>query len=140
MTEPIELFARQIFEAQPFTCLLGANLEKARQEEVVISLPLRRDLFQQHGFAHGGVISYLADNSITFAGGIALGGDALTAEFKINYIRPAKGEKLVARAKLIHAGRRQAVCQCEIFVRNGADERLCAHASGSVVANVRNMG
>lgn len=31
--------------------------------------PLRDEHLQQHGFVHGGVISYLADNALTFAGG-----------------------------------------------------------------------
>ncbi len=82
---------------------------------------------------HGGDISYLADNTITFAGGLALNGNALTAEFKINYLRPAIGDYLVARAKARSIGKRQAVCQCEVYVVNGSEEKLCALAQGTVV-------
>src|SRR5690606_24162277 len=104
--EQLVAFARGIFEAQPFSRLLGATLVRASAEETEIRLPLRDELLQQHGFAHGGVLAYLADNAITFAGGMALGGNALTSEFKINYLRPATGELLVARAFAVSSGRR----------------------------------
>ena len=67
--------AKRVFAAQPFTVLLGAELVEAGAGFATIALPLRDVLKQQHGFAHGGVVSYLADNALTFAGGLALGGD-----------------------------------------------------------------
>jgi uncharacterized protein (TIGR00369 family) len=94
---------------------------------------LRDDLKQQHGFAHGGVVSYAVDNALTFAGGSVLGPGVVTSEFKINYVRPALGDSIVARADVIHAGKSQAVCRCDVFVvRNGA-ESLCATAQGTIV-------
>ncbi|RLQ89604.1 PaaI family thioesterase [Notoacmeibacter ruber] len=124
--------ARAIFAEQPFTQFLGSELANISQEKIEIRLPLKPQLLQQHGYAHGGVLSYLADNAITFAGGIALNGDALTSEFKINYLRPAKGAVLVARAETLSSGRRQAVCRCDIFVEE-APETLVAVAQGTVV-------
>ena len=124
--------AGQIFAAQPFTRLLGAELVTATLDAVTIRLELRDDLLQQHGYAHGGVISYLADNAITFAGGIAFGGDALTSEFKINYLRPAKGGALIATAGARSVGGKQAVCQCEIAVE-GRETELVAIALGTIV-------
>ena len=97
-------------------------------------MPITEDFRQQHGFAHGGLVSYLADNAITFAGGLALGGDALTSEFKINYVRPARGTVLVARAEALAVGRRQAVCRCEVQAVEDGAETLCALAQGTVVA------
>ena len=43
-----------------------------------MSIAIDGYLEQQNGFVHGGVISYIADNSIKFTGGLSLGGDALT--------------------------------------------------------------
>jgi uncharacterized protein (TIGR00369 family) len=129
----IQTLARQIFEAQPFSRLVGAQLVEVGSDSAEIQLKVRDDLTQQHGYVHGGVISYLADNALTFAGGIALGGDALTAEFKINYLRPARGHLLIARAKAIGIGRRQAVTQCEILVCDHDGKHLCAVAQGTVV-------
>ncbi|WP_211341011.1 PaaI family thioesterase [Paracoccus methylarcula] len=82
--------ARSIFTQQAFTRYLGAELVELPGNGAVIELPLRDELRQQHGYAHGGALSYLADNTLTFAGGMALKGDTLTSEFKINYLRPAR--------------------------------------------------
>ena len=124
---------REALNAQPFTKLLGATLEHIGDETIVLALPLRDDLKQQHGFAHGGVLSYLADNALTIAGAMGLGRRVLTSEFKINYVRPAIGATLVARASVIYAGKRQAVCRCDIFVREEQAEKLVATAQGTIV-------
>ena len=140
VTDPMtdmEAFARGVFEAQPFTRLMGARLDSVGPGTAALSLPLEDRHRQQHGFAHGGAISYLADNAITFAGGLALGGDALTSEFKINYLRPAGGTLLIARARAEGVGRRQAVCRCEVHAVEDGAETLCALAQGTVVAASR---
>jgi uncharacterized protein (TIGR00369 family) len=129
----LQAFARQVFESQPFSQFIGAQLTNSGPGSAELSIPIVDHLKQQHGFVHGGVISYLADNSITFAGGLALGGNALTSEFKINYLKPAIGSLLVARAHAKSVGKRQAVCQCEIFVVENGEEKLCAIAQGTVV-------
>ncbi|MDV8009305.1 PaaI family thioesterase [Rhodococcus sp. IEGM 1318] len=128
-------FANKIFSSQPFSNFIGAELDHVGKNSAQISAMMREDLRQQHGYAHGGVISYLADNSLTFAGGLALGGDALTAEFKINYVSPARGKKLIARASTLSSGSRQAVCQSLIYsVDEEGTELLCAAAQGTIVA------
>lgn len=131
--EEIHKLAKSIFESQPFTRFIKAELHHIDKKSVEIRLPIREDVQQQHGYVHGGAISYLADNAITFAGGIALGGDALTSEFKINYLKPAKGNYVAAIAKVISTGKRQSVCQCEIFSIDGDRTTLCAIAQGTVV-------
>ncbi len=129
------LFAQRIFERQPFTRYVGARLAGIKNNEVTVELDIRSDLLQQHGFVHGGVLSYLADNALTFAGGVALGGDALTSEFKINYLRPAKGVRLAARAWPISTTRRQSVCACEVTCTNEeGTATLVAAAQGTIVA------
>lgn len=133
-TNDLQAFARRVFAAQPFSQFLGAELTACRPGTAELKLPVEEHLTQQHGFVHGGVISYLADNSLTFAGGLALGGNALTSEFKINYLRPARGTHLIARAEAKSRGKRQAVCQCEVFATKGDEETLCALAQGTVVA------
>jgi uncharacterized protein (TIGR00369 family) len=123
---------RAALNAQPFTRLLGASLEQIDGDSVVLSLPLRDDLKQQNGFAHGGVLSYLADNALTIAGAMGLGRQVLTSEFKINYVRPAIGTILIARATVIYVGKRQAVCRCDVFARETGDEKLVATAQGTI--------
>lgn len=131
--EELSAMAHQIFDAQPFSRFIGAELTACGADHATITIHIKDELTQQHGFVHGGVLSYLADNAITFAGGLALGGNALTSEFKINYLKPAQGARLVARATARHVGKRQAVCQCELFCITGEQETLCALAQGTVV-------
>ncbi len=120
--------------AQPFSRLLGAELHSLSPALCELHVPLTASLRQHVGFAHGGVLCYIADSALTFAGGAALQIPVVTSEFKINYVRPAIGEHLIARAQVVHAGRTQAVCRCEVFVLNGGEEKLCAVAQGTIVA------
>lgn len=127
-------FGKGILAQQPFSVLLGAELTRFEQGLAEIQLPLRTDLKQQHGFAHGGVVSYLADNALTYAGGSVLG-QVLTLEMKINYTRPAIGEQLIARAEVESHGKRQAVCSCRVFALKDGEEKLCALAQGTVLVS-----
>lgn len=130
MSELFE-FGRKILESQPFSALLGTELEVFEPGIATLSLVVREELKQQHGFVHGGVVSYLADNALTYAGGSVLG-DAVTSEYKINYLRPAIGKKLVARATVLSSGKTQAVCQCEIIAMGDTEERRVAFAQGTI--------
>ncbi|MFC5396807.1 PaaI family thioesterase [Bosea vestrisii] len=120
------------FAAQAFSQFIGAELAAYSSDGVEIRLRVRPELRQQYGFVHGGVLSYLADNALAFAGGAALDGLAVTSELKLNYIRPATGEVLIARARAISAGRTQSVARCDIFSVEDGTERLCAAAQGTI--------
>ncbi len=125
---------REVLAAQPFSVLIGAELHAFSLGQCELHVPLTPSLLQQHGFAHGGVLSYAADNALTYAGGSALQVPVVTSEFKINYLRPAVGERLIARAQAVHAGKSQAVCRCEVFVLQDGVEKLCAVAQGTIAA------
>lgn len=130
MSELLE-FGKKILKNQPFSALLGTELEVFESGTVVLSLAIRPELKQQHGFVHGGVLSYLADNALTYAGGSVLG-DSVTSEYKINYLRPAIGDKLLAKATVVSSGRNQAVCQCNVIAVGEAGERTVAVAQGTI--------
>jgi uncharacterized protein (TIGR00369 family) len=127
------LRGRQVLAAQPFSVMLGTELLAFEEGRAELKTPITPRLHQQHGFVHGGIISYAADNALTFAGGTALGSTVVTSEFKINYVRPAIGEFLVARATVVHSGASQAVCRCDVYVSMDGVERLCATAQGTIV-------
>lgn len=126
-------YGRSILAKQPFSRLLGAELTAFSPGKAEITLPLREDLRQQYGYAHGGVLAYLADNALTYAGGSVLQ-HVVTGEMKINYIRPGLGEALIARAHVVSHGKSQAVCRCDIFARDGDEEKLCAAAQGTIIS------
>ncbi|PMS37347.1 uncharacterized protein (TIGR00369 family) [Trinickia symbiotica] len=131
MTDFFDL-ARGALHAQPFSMLLGTELVQIGERGLTLRLPIRDELRQQHGFVHGGVISYLADNALTFAGAIALGPRVVTGEYKISYLRPAVRGALLARAELVYAGRGHATCQCHVYVLDGEKETLVALAQGTI--------
>ncbi len=123
-----------VLAAQPFSQLLGVELIKFTTEETELRLPIRAGHMQHVGFVHGGVLSSLADIALTFAGAAALGGTAIiTSELKINYVRPALGGTLIARATALNAGRSQSVVRCEIYTLQDGVEKLCAAAQGTIV-------
>lgn len=124
--------AQRVLQAQPFSRLLHAELAAFSSDGVELRIPIRDEIRQQNGFVHGGVVSYAADNALTFAGGVVLGPWVVTSEYKINYLRPAVGAWLIARARAVHVGQRQAVCRAEIFTRSGDQEKLCAIAQGTI--------
>ena len=124
-------FGRNILKSQPFSLLIKAELTAFKTGSAEISLAIRDELKQQHGFVHGGVVSYLADNCLTYAGGSVLG-DCVTLEYKINYLRPAIGHTLIARATVLSSGKRQAVCECKVFALSEDGESLVAAAQGTI--------
>lgn len=131
---------REVLAQQPFSVLIGAEVVSLSAGRCELQLPVSDAVKQQHGFVHGGVVSYAADNALTYAGGTALGVPVVTSEFKINYLRPAIGERLLARAEAVHAGRTQAVCRCDVFVVKDGSETLCAVAQGTIAALARQPG
>ncbi len=133
MSELLDI-ARAGLASQGFSRLLGSELTAFGIDEgVELRLPMRPELHQQNGFAHGGVLSYLADNALTFAGGLRLGLSVLTVEYKINYVRPATGVALVARAQVLYGGKSLATCRCDVFaVAADGSEKLCATAQGTI--------
>jgi uncharacterized protein (TIGR00369 family) len=120
---------------QPFSCFMGTEFELAESGEVVLSLPIKDEYKQNFGAIHGGVISYMADIGLAYAAASEVG-DCVTSELKVNYIRPAVGDTVVARAKTISVGSRQVVCECKVFTREypegRATETLVAVALGTV--------
>ena len=124
-------YGKQILREQPFSILLGAELIAFEEGKAELTLTIRDDLKQNYGFVHGGVLSYIADNCITFAAASVLG-KCVTSEYKINYVRPAIGETLIARSTVLASGKRQATCDCKIYVFDGKDEKLVAVALGTI--------
>lgn len=127
-------FGRRALQGQAFSRLLGTELERFERGRALLSLPLRPQLRQHQGLVHGGVLSYLADNALTFAGGSVLG-DAVTVEYKINYLRPVRDpDRVFADAVVIGHSARQAVCRCEVYVLQDGTREVCAAAQGTIRA------
>lgn len=127
--------ARKVLAAQPFSVLLGTRLKAFGGDCATVEIDVREDLTQQHGYVHGGVVSYLIDNAITFAAGTALGVDLVTAGFTVDYLRPARGVRLEADAVVVRAGTGMAVVRCDVHsIDEDGVSTWCAVGQGRVSA------
>jgi uncharacterized protein (TIGR00369 family) len=119
---------RASFGRQAAMRLIGAELAVVEPGHVVIELPYRDDLTQQHGFVHGGITAMIADSAAGYAAFTLFPADSsiLTVEFKINLVAPADGERLVAAARVKKAGRTLTVCEFEVAARKHGRATVCA--------------
>jgi uncharacterized protein (TIGR00369 family) len=124
------------FDCQQFMHFIGARLARIAAGECDIHLPFKPELTQQDGFFHAGIIATLADNAAGFAAFSLMAAEAavLTVEFKLNLLAPGRGEKLIARGRVIKAGRTLTVCRSDVFNVNGGGEQLCATALLTMMA------
>jgi uncharacterized protein (TIGR00369 family) len=112
---------RSSFETQRIMQLIGATLERVEPGVVEIGLPFRADLVQQDGFVHAGVVTTIADSACGYAAfSLAPAGTGvLSVEFKVNLLRPAVGDRLLARGEVIKPGRTLSVVRGDVFALRG---------------------
>ena len=124
------------FVQQPIMNLIGARLALVEPGIVEIELPFRADLTQQDGYLHAGVITTVADSAAGYAAYTLMpaGARVLSIEFKVNLLRPARGELFVARAEVIKAGRTLTVVRADVFaVRTNAEKELVTTMQGTMM-------
>ena len=56
------------------------------------------------------------------------GSEVLTVEFKLNLLAPAEGDLLVARGRVLRAGRTLSVCESAVAAVRDGEETQCAVA------------
>lgn len=97
-----------------------------------LTLELRPEMTQHHGFAHGGIVGLMADNACAWAGASVLG-DVVTGGYAINFLRPAKGERLRAKGEVIKPGKRQAVVRADVFAESHGEEPVLVAAAQATI-------
>jgi uncharacterized protein (TIGR00369 family) len=119
---------RASFDRQGAMKLIGAEMMTVEPGHVVIELPYRADLTQQHGFIHGGMTAMIADSAAGYAAFTLFPADSsvLTVEFKINLVAPADGERLVATARVKKTGRTLTICEFEVAAVKHGRSTVCA--------------
>ncbi len=117
-----------------FMQLTAESLNPA-EGEVVLRLPLRPELARAAGSGqfHGGAIASLIDTAGDYAVALSVGGGVPTINFRVDYVRPATGDYLLARAVTRRVGRTIAVADVDVSDSTG---RLCATGRGSYLAVV----
>ena len=59
--------------------------------------------------------------------------EVLTTEMKINLLTPADGDLLIARGRVIKAGRRLVIVQADVFALKNGDETHIALLTGTMI-------
>lgn len=114
-------------DAQGAMKLIGAHATHVRESHVELEVDYRAEGGQQGGFFHAGIMAPAVDS----AGGYAAysmmppGARVLSTEFKLNFLRPAKGEKVVCIGKVIRAGKTLTVCDLKVWVEAVGERKLC---------------
>ena len=128
------------FDAQGLMITLGARLASVDDGEVHIAMPFSQSLSQQHGYLHAGATTSIVDSACGYAALTKApeGFEVVTAEFKINMLRPAIGERFLAIGRVLNAGKLLTVCTGEVraFATEGDAYKVVA-VMQATVANVR---
>ncbi len=122
-----KLTAAQIRRAQkavgtvPFARLLGIELEHIGSGTATLVLKVRKELTQNQGVVHGGVIASLIDTATAFAiiSVLPAREKVTTVDLTITYLRPVTGGRLKAVAKVLRSGRRLFAVSADVFDRGG---------------------
>lgn len=135
-TVDFEKRVRESFARQKLMETIGARLVRVLPGEVEIELPFREDLTQQHGYLHAGVLTSIVDSACGYAALSLMAEDAdvLSVEYKINMLSPARGEQMLARARVLRNGRNLTVCAGDVFAVNDGKEKLVATMLATMMA------
>lgn len=116
------------FAAQGMMKTLGAELVSVTEGEVQIALPYSEAIAQQHGYVHAGALTSVVDSACGYAA-LSMAppdADVVSAEFKINLLRPGLGERFLAIGTVQNAGRRLTVCTGEVRALSGGQWKVVA--------------
>lgn len=119
----------------PLTAPWEPILARAQGHAVQLGLQVREAHCNSRGFAHGGLVSALADNAMGLsavatarAGGADPTARAVTVSLVLDFIGSAQvGQWLEFRPVVLRHGRTLAFTECHVF----ADEQLVARASAT---------
>lgn len=129
-----EELIHRVVGAQGFMKLVGGAIDHVSPGQCHMSLQKRPELLQQFGMFHGGVTAFLIDNATTTAAATVMpaGKTCLTAEYKLNFLSPAVGDKLLCRAKVVKAGRSLSIVAADVFCITNGTEKHTATALATI--------
>ncbi len=126
---------RASYGRQALMTMIGACLTRVTAGEVTIELPFRSDLTQQHGFLHAGIVTAIVDTACGYAAFSLMPEDAgvLSVEYKVNFLAPAAGERLVATGRVIKAGQTITVCTGDVVALTAGQAKAVATMQATIM-------
>lgn len=122
---------REKIQTSPFTVWMDVKITACEDGFAELILPMREELKQHNGFTHGAVIGFLIDSACCWAAASKVG-DVVTAEYKLNFISPAVGDKLIGRGYVIKSTFSQVITRADVFSVSGNKENLVATGLATV--------
>lgn len=121
---------------QGFVKTCGINLDALERGRATSSLDINDSHSQQDDFVHAGVMATMADHTAGYAAFSVVPEDfrILTLEFKINFLRPAIGNRLICRAQVVKEGKNILVADSEVYSQRDGTEKLAAKALVTLMA------
>jgi uncharacterized protein (TIGR00369 family) len=103
---------------------LGVELLSLEPGHVELGFDHAEKITQQHGYVHAGAVASVLDSACGYAAFSLMPPEAavLTAEFKVNLLRPAKGDRYLVEGHVVKSGRTLTVCQASARVDGEPDE------------------
>jgi uncharacterized protein (TIGR00369 family) len=122
--------------AKGFSHAAGFRIVAVAPGSAELALSRRDDLLQFFGHFHGGVITALADQAagVAVTSGLPKGRIGVTVEIKVNFLAPADGQELIARARLLKMSGSIGVATVEVFSKKHTAETLCAFCTATMRA------
>ena len=113
---------------------LGASLESVEPGTVTIACAFDERMTQQHGLMHGGIVASLADVACGYAALTMMPAEreVLTVEFKINFLKPANPDRVIAVGQVVQSGRTLTVCEGTVF--DSTRTRVLAKMTATMMA------
>lgn len=129
---------QRVFHDAPFMAHLGVELVDLGPGWCESRLALQDWHLQQTGVAHAGVVATLADHTAGAAAstGLPPGQHVVTAEYKINLLRGARGERLTCRAEVLKHGQALVVVESEVYAESSGRPRVLVAKLNATMAVV----
>lgn len=115
-----------------FSSWLDVEPIRVWQGESELLLQMRPEMTQHHGYAHGAIVGLMADNACAWAGA-SVAGDVVTGGYTIDFLRPAKGERLRAKGSVVKAGKRQVVVRADVWVESDGEAPVHVAAAQATI-------
>jgi uncharacterized protein (TIGR00369 family) len=122
------------FRDSPYHRFLGLEFSLRDDGTAEVRMPFREELVSDPDvpYLHGGVLAALLDTAGDYAVAAQLGRGVPTIDLRVDFLKTAGREPLVATARVVKLGRSVAIADAE--VRNERDELV---AVGRVLFSTR---
>ena len=120
----LEILKQKLNEQKGYMHFNGIEVTKLEPGYCEARAPMGEEKLNPHGFAHGGYLFTLCDTVAGIAASTG-GRGVVGRSADVHYLRPAGGEYITARARVVRQGRNMAFATVELFDDAG---RLAATA------------